>query len=260
MTGFVQALGVWVREIVAVLFLAAVLEMVLPENDLKRFARVAVGFFVVLAVGRPILAVFGGTFYIDPTLSQLGLGSWRQPAAVGVSDHDRGSALERGQELGESAEARAVEATRLALADKIVELARREPGVREARAVVVLDMDPTSPAYGSLRSIHLTVWVEPGAAEDPEGRTDADPTQALAGDGVTMVTIEPIQVTVEPVITSGGTRADESAVGDTGSGRQEGSGLPGALAEKVASRLRSVLVLLVGVPPEGLTIEVRAGA
>lgn len=260
--GFVDALRLWVREIVIVLFLAGALEMLLPEAEMKRFARVAVGFFVVLAVGKPILAVLGGGFAVDRTLA--GLASWDLGTRPGYSQGGGaaypggGSPLDKGAEFRRASRDRALAADRAALESQIAYLATREEGVADARAEVDLVSDPSSPGYGSLLAVRLTVWMAP-RGQGVERAPEAEP-----GTGAGL-SVAPVRIGVAPVVI-GGSGAPEGpaqpprpagsegpAAVDSGTGEGYGAGTP---AGDLARRLRSVLILLLGVPPGGITIEV----
>ncbi len=260
-TGLAEGIRIWVREIILILFLAGALEMLLPETDTKRFARVAVGFFVVLAVGRPLLSVMGGGFIFDSNLA--GLGSWElglAPAGLVEPAGSPGStAVERGTEMWQASRDRALAAARAALESQIAGLAEREPEVREASAAVDLESDPSSASYGAMEALTLRVWLAAGTGEE-----GAQGSRGGAGFG-------PESVEVEPIMVGEG--------GPAGAGTEDGSGSPSpgvsggggplavysgrsgaaddsTAAGRLARRLGSELVLLFGIPPGGLTVEV----
>jgi len=273
LSGFVEALRLWVREIVIVLFLAGILEMLVPETEMKRFARVAMGLLVILAVGRPILAVVGGDVYFDRGLASLA--SWELSGArSGPSATGPDAYLEQGLRMQADSRDRALAAARAGLERQLTALALREPEVAEARVEVDLIDDPSSPDYGSVKSVRVSVRLRseseetpgtggaggvsdgagglaapgggPAAPEGsaPGGGSTSGPPEADAGTG-----IEPVRISVEPVIVGGG----------LGSAPDSGSGPtvpPEGRAAEVARRLRSLLVLVVGVPPGGIAVEV----
>ncbi|MCL6581699.1 MAG: stage III sporulation protein AF [Firmicutes bacterium] len=247
----VEALRAWVREIVTVLVLAGLVEMLLPAGESRRFARVALGLFVVLAVARPVLALVGGGVSLDRDLAALA--SW------GLGYAPAGTTpLERGAELREASRERVLAAARAALETQVAALANRDPEVARAEAEVVLVSDPASPAYGSLEAVVLRVWLAPGPGGEETGESTPQ-GQGGAGEGAGAGAggspgaggaVTPIVVTVRPVI-----------VGRDSQGGMSGE-VPGGTADEraseVASRLRSQLVLLFGVPPGGITVEVSA--
>jgi len=247
----VEALRTWVREVVTLLVLAGLVEMLLPAGGSRRFARVALGLFVVLAVARPVLALVGGDVSLDRDLAALA--SW------GLGYAPAGATpLERGAELREASRERVLAASRAALETQVAVLAGRDPEVARAEAEVVLVSNPASPAYGSLEAVVLRVWLAPGPAGE-ETRPTTPQVEGEAGAGVgaeagspsgASGAVTPIVVTVRPVI-----------VGRDSQGGRSGevpSGTADERASEVASRLRSQLVLLFGVPPGGITVEVSA--
>lgn len=263
----IEGLRLWAREIIVVLTLAGALEMILPDTDVKRYARVALGFFVVLAVGRPILGLFGGGLLFDQNLS--GLASWGLGLAPAAGPAASGDPLAKGEALRRASQERALAAYRAALETQFAALAARDPDVADAEAEVALIDDASSPGYGNLLAVRLRVWMAPGAGDKPGvGEPPAGQAGAGAGSGPPGTTVAPVVINVRPVIVAGGGTAEEgggvSGVGDQASGTapaavETGSGDGGAAgtpAGELARRLRSAIVLLVGVPPGGVTVEV----
>ncbi|HCW51972.1 MAG TPA: hypothetical protein DGR79_07945 [Clostridiales bacterium] len=262
MSGFVEALRLWTREIVLVLFLAGLLEMLLPEGDLKRFGRVAVGFFVMLAVARPVLALLGGGFAVDHTLASMSVWEFSGGAAVAGLE----GALEHGARIREASRDRALAAVRASLESQIEAVAMREEGVAAAQAVVDLDTDPSSASYGAIQAVRLSVWLEP--AGGAEAGAEASAGGDGAGEGAAadadrgrsparlVEPVGPVTVKVEPVVIGGSVTAERPGVPSPAAGGGRPRSGRTAEAEELARRLRSVIVLLVGVPPGGITVEV----
>jgi len=271
--GLAEGVRLWVREILIVLFLAGVLEMLLPETDTKRFARVAIGFFVVLAVGRPLLNFIGSGAPLDRGLA--GLGTWELGMAPAGSTSSAPDPLRLGSEFRDASRERALAAARAALETQVVALAERDPEVAEAEAGVALLSDPSSSSYGALETVTLKVWMVRSA--DGEGRSGADGVDGAAdsddGGAGAAGSIEPVTIRIDPIITGWMAErpptTDGSSGGPGGSGADGSSGSPLAVesgtkdgtsgsgpAAELARRLRSQLVLLFGVPPGGLSVEV----
>ncbi len=280
-SGLAEGVRLWVREILIVLFLAGVLEMLLPETDTKRFARVAIGFFVVLAVGRPLLGLIGSGAPLDRGLA--GLGTWDLGTAPAGSTSSAADPLRLGSEFRDASRERALAAARAALETQVVALAERDPEVAEAEAGVALLSDPSSSSYGALETVTLKVWMVRSGAD--EGRGGAGGAAGSgdggaggaggSGDGEagTVGSIEPVTIRVDPIITGWVAERPPTADGNPGSpggsgadgspgsplavdsGTKDGTSGSGPAAE-LARRLRSQLVLLFGVPPGGLSVEV----
>jgi stage III sporulation protein AF len=258
--GLAAGVRFWVREILIVLFMAGVLEMLLPDNGSKRFARVAIGFFVVLAVSRPLVDFVGAGADLGAELA--GLAAWQSTAILTGPRAPDKDPLDQGASLREASRERALAAARAALETQIVALVERDASVAEASADVSLVSDPSSARYGALESVTVRVWLArprdgggPGGSET-SGRTTDPP-------------IEPVRVRVDPIITGWSRSGTEGGSGQGATGQPvSGSGptivasgtgpdLPVAgSAGELAGRLRSQLILLFGVPPGGLRVEV----
>lgn len=259
-----EGIRLWIREIVIVLLLAGTLEMLIPETGMKRFARVAVGFFVVLAVAKPILGLLGGGVLFDKSLA--GIGSWELGLRVSESGGAAGAAdpLGQGAALRQASRDRALVATRAGLESQVAALALRETGVARAAAEVDLVSDPSSTSYGSLQAVRLRVWLTAvDGTGDPSGSTGgpsgSSGTTGGAGGatGPPVTPVSPVTVTVSPVLITGASSeaSDEGTDAVVDDGGTPGSTATGAAGE-MATRLRSQLVLLFGVPPGGITVEV----
>ena len=245
--------------------------MLIPETGMKRFARVAVGFFVVLAVAKPILGLLGGGVLFDKSLA--GIGSWELGLRVSESGRAAGAAdpLGQGAALRQASRDRALVATRAGLESQVAALALRETGVARAAAEVDLVSDPSSTSYGSLQAVRLRVWLTAAdGTNDPSGSTGgpsgaggttggASGTTGGAGGatGPPVTPVSPVTVTVSPVLITG---PSPGASGEGTDAVVDDGGTPGSTATgaagEMATRLRSQLVLLFGVPPGGITVEV----
>ncbi len=63
----IESLSQWVKNLITLVFVVTFLEMLTPDNDLKKFTRVVVGFFVLVAVISPLLdLVRGGAAWPEP--------------------------------------------------------------------------------------------------------------------------------------------------------------------------------------------------
>lgn len=56
----VEALADWARQMVILIMVTTFLEALVPENGMKKFVRVAVGFFILVAVAQPLLQFLPG--------------------------------------------------------------------------------------------------------------------------------------------------------------------------------------------------------
>lgn len=69
----------WIRGVVAVVLFAVVLDMVLPNNTMQRYARVVMGILIILMMLSPILKMSGQSVYeMDLSLDTLLKGSGQE--------------------------------------------------------------------------------------------------------------------------------------------------------------------------------------
>ena len=50
----------WLRDIIAVILLAGLVELLLPSKAMQRYARLVVGLFILLTILSPILSLIQG--------------------------------------------------------------------------------------------------------------------------------------------------------------------------------------------------------
>ncbi len=70
MDAFTQFLAGWAREIIVVVGLAAVVEILLPRGDFRRFGRLAMGLFVLLALTKPLFGILQVPVALPPAAVQ----------------------------------------------------------------------------------------------------------------------------------------------------------------------------------------------
>ncbi|MDQ7792995.1 MAG: stage III sporulation protein AF [bacterium] len=145
-----ERLGLWVREVITILFFITLVEALSPLRFTRNYVRLATGLVLVLALLRPILqvpATAGG--------EELWLGFYRPGTAPDAPDWGLLENAQRRQALALYAEALRVEAQRVAMT---------VPGVSGAVVRVEVDADLGSPEFGALRRLRVGVAGEPGAA------------------------------------------------------------------------------------------------
>jgi len=167
------AISGWVREIAVVVLLGWVLEMLVPRQDFRRYVRLVIGLLVLVAVIRPALVLLGHAR--APTFPDTADGQVATLIAQGkaLEAQDQGASLALyAQKVGEEA---------AAIADTV-------PGVGGASGTAEVDTDPTSPSYGDIRSVDVTVRPTGAAIEvgsdgsrPPPARLEAAVQAAVAG-------------------------------------------------------------------------------
>ncbi len=153
----VEKIGELVRDLVAVVFVAALLEMLLPRGSFNRYLRLVTGLLAILMV-----VTFIGNL-IDR----------RQPpslAAISIPAGVEGEGPERGEELWELNQERALAVYRSALREMIEEEILLEKNWVPLRIDLEIEEDQSSPLYGSI----YRVRVEIGSTAEAAGLAESD--------------------------------------------------------------------------------------
>ncbi|HEY3314767.1 MAG TPA: stage III sporulation protein AF [Bacillota bacterium] len=160
-----EGVKLWVRNIAVVIIAAGFLEMVLPQGDLQRFARLVVGFFILLAIIQPLIGFFHQQVAVDTAFLE----------AAAANSPDTAAVLAKGRELQAGHDRAALDQYRLALERQVTAIASMTGA--EARSVSVdLDADPKSSTFGAVRSIRV-VAARPAAPSESTVVVPVDPVQ-----------------------------------------------------------------------------------
>lgn len=169
----------WIANIIALIFLATLLELLLPRGSLQRFVRVVMGLLVMLAVLQPVFSLMAQGFGLD---------------GLRVATDDRGIDIDRiladAERLREQNSDLTRETYRRQVESSMAQRLARLPGVGSVSCRVEL----TAGAGGNIGAIAaVTVTVMPGEAAATAG----------AGTG----TVQP----VTPVVIGQSGQTDQSA-------------------------------------------------
>jgi len=250
-------LSEWLKQILAVLLLAAVVDLLVPGKAYERYTRLALGLIILTAMLGPLLKLFSD----DPErLLGRGFAGWSESAGAsmprmpGLDDIRR----EAG-ELRERQDRQTAELAARALETSIREAVNRldGPKAREVRAEIASGRDGAEIAS-------VMIVLEAGRDDEPAGETGAGPADGAAGEGGERIRIEPIEP-LEPIpsvrISIGESGGSVSAFGpdggaDGGEGRAP-EGLKPAPAE-AAAVIKAVVNQGWGVEPERITVWMPA--
>ena len=153
-----EKMGELVRDLVAVVFVAALLEMLLPRGSFNRYLRLVTGLLAILMV-----VTFIGSL-IDRRQPPPSLAAISIPAGLGEEGP------ERGEELWELNQERALAVYRSALREMIEEEILLENNWVPLRLDLEIEEDQSSPLYGSI----YRVRVEIGSTPETAGPTESD--------------------------------------------------------------------------------------
>lgn len=146
----------WIANVVALIFLATLLEMLMPRGSMQRFARVVMGMLVILAVLQPVFSLLAKGLQLD------GLA-----AAVSGPTLDMDSILAQAQRVRGTNDALALDRTRAQLEQQIAARLAQLAGVAAVTCRAELVSDQTRQDYGAVTRV--TLRVTPGAPTAPSG-------------------------------------------------------------------------------------------
>lgn len=171
-----EFLSEWMRGLILIIFLAVVLDMILPNNAMQRYVKLVMGLLIILLMLSPVLKLYGTSVYeldfaLDKFLSKEGVGNMKSLDEITAE----------GQLLQEQQASTTVEQWKAMVSENVKQTVENGYGVR----VDSVEMRVTQDADGQPTAIeYLAVIVMP----KPEAGTGA---------------AKPVEE-VEPVIIGGG--------------------------------------------------------
>lgn len=237
----------WLKQLLAVVLLASVVELLLPGNSFHRYMRLVLGLLILLAMLTPVMALLRG----DPAeLLDRSIRGWEassREAAPGMPklediERDARKLRESGQREAALLAARSLE---LSMEDEL----RRETGVEGARVKVELAWDASEGA--SFRSVSVTLAV-PGA-DAGGGGTPSSGRGAGIREPVTVEaieTIEPVEVAID--------WPEEQQAAPAGTPGDGPRGTEPAAEPALAAKIRALVQQRWGVEPERIAVSMSA--
>lgn len=140
----VADLKAWVRQLMLIVILVGVVEMLLPDASMKRYARASLGLLVLLSILVPFLSLLHQEVRWAEAFSA-------QPAE-GYGEHvpARESLEQVGRDL-------TLSVFRSQVARRVEQTAQGIPGVSAAGARVEVESAWDSPRFGTIRSVELLI-------------------------------------------------------------------------------------------------------
>jgi len=242
------ALAGWLQQIVAVVLLASLVDLLLPNRTMQRYVRLVAGLLVLMTVATPLLHWFKHDFGSELS---LGLDSASlQPSADPA-------ALERIREnAARLSAARDEQAAQLA-ADRLgaqIKAAVEQSGAGEARKVDVR----TEAAPGGGRQVSgVTIWL----AEDGK---DAGPSGGSPDVGREIEPVAPVVIDIESELEAGPMAPDGSSAGgqaDEAAGGGEDGAQPADARpadDETASRVTALVASQFGLAPASIRVVLDA--
>lgn len=236
-----EALSGWLARIVAVVLLAALVDLLLPNKTMQRYVRLVAGLLVLLTVATPVLSLFKSDFSeklsADIDATKLSYGT------------DAG-ALERIEADGRKlSEARNEQAAKLATAQLSSEIraAVEEAGLGTVESVDV-STEPDGAGGMRLSRVELTMDAAPaGDSSDAAGsETDGAPIADVKP-------VAPVDIRIDPEADEGSSSGSADQPAGASAGTDAGDA---ALASRVAALLQGRF----GVAPDQVVVRQAASA
>lgn len=218
----IEALGGWLRQVVAAVLLAALIDLLLPNRTMQRYVRLVAGLFILLTLAGPLLSWIQGD--MDAKLA-AGI-EWAEREPVGGEDGSQLEAiLAEAKRIGAGRDEQAAELAVTGLEAQIKAVVEQEEGA----AVKTVEVEAAPSADGTL------------AVEAVKIRLAAPGTAAAAEGGEPVAEVEPVAPVVVDIDI--GTDADngknddraEPAAAQTGP-QPADDGLVGRIAALIAGR------------------------
>ncbi|MBB6730528.1 stage III sporulation protein AF [Cohnella zeiphila] len=228
------SLSGWLQQIVAVVLLASLVDLLLPNRTMQRYVRLVAGLLVLMTVSTPLLHWFKqdfgselsrelGSIRLSPTTDPAELGKIRDDASKLSASRDRQAAQLASSELAAQ-----------------IETAVDRSGVGEVRKV---DVQTDDEPGGGREVTAVTVWLaDSGRVPDQSaGRTDvSDEIEPVA----------PVEIDID-----GETDAPSAAPGEGAAGESEAVPAGAAPAdETVSSRVATLVSSQFGVAADRVRV------
>lgn len=201
----------WVGNVIALVFLAMLLELLLPRSSMQRFVRVVMGMLVMLAVLQP---VFG--------LLSHGLGLEGLGAAVSGPSLNIDRILADAESLRQQNSDLTLAAYRQQVEQNIEQRLTTLPGVRSATCRVEVVADKTRQDYGAIASVAVTVMPGEPAGSGQSGAAGVAPVEPVVigqrqAEAVPAITAELKALLVRTLVADFGLTAEQITIAAGGS-------------------------------------------
>lgn len=160
----------WITNITVVVIFTMLLDILVPNNDMKKFVKVMMGLLIVLVIIKPFLMVKNVGYQFESTMTQTA-------ALIDGSLEDSESNIEISQNNT------ALNIYKQKLSDKVIEIvkSRKEFENRDVQASIDIENDINKKEFGSIKFIQVLVEKD-------------------KGDAVQASTIEPVKINGKTVI------------------------------------------------------------
>ncbi|MDG0813207.1 stage III sporulation protein AF [Cohnella rhizosphaerae] len=217
-----EALGGWLRQVVAAVLLAALIDLLLPNRTMQRYVRLVAGLFILLTLAGPLLSWIKGDMEAKLT---AGI-EWAEREPAGGDDGSQLEAiLAEAKRIGAGRDEQAAKLAVAGLEAGIKTVVEQEEGV----VVEAVEVTATPAADGALTVERVKVRLADSntviAAESDEPIAEVDPVSPVVVD---------IDIGADTDKGEGGDRAVPAAAQNAAG--QADDGREGRIAALVAGR------------------------
>lgn len=205
----------WLREIVIVILFASFIDLLVPNNALQRYVKVALSLFILLTILSPLLRLLDSSFSLDRLAAEASV--FQQGDGFRLVDDPSGgmpslnAILQGGESLRQQNMSQASDVARSQLEEAVRTDMERRTGhsVRSVRADLAIGEDGEAVLHS------IEVVLAPAEATEEAEAVARSSLEADARGERAIGQVEPIE-SVKPVIVQIGENADESGTEDAG--------------------------------------------
>ncbi|WP_020616793.1 stage III sporulation protein AF [Paenibacillus daejeonensis] len=192
-------LAEWLKQIIAIILLAGIVELLLPSNAYQRYVRLVLGLFILLALLSPILSLLQGEF--GPRL-EASIRDWQGSAARQAvqTGHSLTELQQQAAVLNSRQQDQAAELAAAKLAGEMAAEISRRSGAPQPRVEVLLEAESGGYWRISKVAVSLAEEMEEGNASTSPSISSPEPIEPVAVEvwlGSTTDHPEPQQATRE---------------------------------------------------------------
>lgn len=179
-------LGGWLKELILIIMLAAFAELLLPNNNMQRYARTVIGLFLLLTILSPILELFQRGMDAGKLLSAADSWQLESGSAASAAGTDKmkpvDAVMKDGTKLQNANLEQAKKLVETQLAAGIKEGIERDEGMAVESVQAIVKVDDRGKA--SLDSVRVTLG-KPAKEVESGGGSPIEP-------------VKPVEVRIEP--------------------------------------------------------------
>ncbi|WP_217592643.1 stage III sporulation protein AF [Cohnella sp. GbtcB17] len=159
----IEALGGWLRQVVAAVLLAALIDLLLPNRTMQRYVRLVAGLFILLTLAGPLLSWIQGD--MDAKLA-AGIEWAERGPAVGEDGGQLEAIMAEAKRIGAGRDEQAAELAVKGLEAQIKAVVEQEEGT--AVKTVKVEAAPSADGTLAVEAVKIRL-ADPGTAAAAEG-------------------------------------------------------------------------------------------